>query len=125
MNVASWPDCRLSLRERTSFRGAKGDETRTRLRGLMLFIGLGLSGMCTARAATAADDDIQPATDRPQPKSPAESAACVQLPPGFRLVLVAAEPLVREPTAMAFDERGRLFVCEIHGYNLDGYLDIV
>jgi putative membrane-bound dehydrogenase-like protein len=69
--------------------------------------------------------DIQPATDRPLPKSPAESARCVRLPPGFRLDLVATEPLVREPSAMAFDERGRIFVCEIHGYNLDGYLDIV
>ena len=49
----------------------------------------------------------------------------MKLPPGFRFDLVAAEPLVREPSAMAFDERGRLYVCEIHGYNLDGYLDIV
>ncbi|HVC95724.1 MAG TPA: PVC-type heme-binding CxxCH protein [Pirellulales bacterium] len=49
----------------------------------------------------------------------------MKLPPGFRLDLVAAEPLIREPSAMCFDERGRLFVCEIHGYNLDGYLDIV
>src|SRR5262249_39044989 len=70
-------------------------------------------------------DEIQPAADRPQPKSPAESARCVTLQKGFRLDLVAAEPLVREPTAMCFDERGRLFICEIHGYNLDGYLDIV
>lgn len=75
--------------------------------------------------SAVADDEIRPATDRPQPKSPLESAKCVKLPPGFRLELVAAEPLLREPTAMCFDERGRLFVCEIHGYNLDGYLDIV
>ena len=74
---------------------------------------------------TALAGEIQPATDRPQPKSPEASARCVTLPPGFRLGLLAAEPLVREPTAMAFDERGRIFVCEIHGYNLDGYLDII
>src|SRR5207253_2329997 len=43
----------------------------------------------------------------------------------LRIDLVAGEPLVKQPSAMAFDERGRLFVCEIHGYNLDGYLDIV
>jgi len=70
-------------------------------------------------------EEIQPATDRPQPKSPEESARCVQLMPGFRWDLVASEPLVRDPTAITFDERGRLFVCELHGYNLDGYLDIV
>lgn len=70
-------------------------------------------------------EEIRPAADRPQPKTPEQSARCVQLPPGFRLDLVAAEPLVRDPAAITFDESGRLFVCEIHGYNLDGYLDIV
>jgi len=78
-----------------------------------------------ARIAHCAEGEIQPATDRPLPKSPAESAKCVKLLPGFELAIVAAEPLVREPTGICFDERGRLFVCEIHGYNLDGYLDIV
>lgn len=89
---------------------------------VILVLGISLVAICprTLRA-----EDIQPATDRPQPKSPAESARCVKLPPGFRLDIVAAEPLVREPSAMAFDEFGRLFVCEIHGYNHDGYLDII
>ncbi len=32
--------------------------------------------------------------------------------PGFRLELVASEPLVTSPIAMAFDENGRLFVVE-------------
>ena len=35
-----------------------------------------------------------------------------QIHPGFRLELVAAEPLVMDPIAMAFDESGRLFVIE-------------
>ncbi len=38
--------------------------------------------------------------------------------------MVAAEPHVADPVAMDFDARGRIFVCEIHGYNLEGYLDI-
>ena len=33
-----------------------------------------------------------------------------QVPPGFQVRLFASEPLVRQPGAMAFDERGRLFV---------------
>ena len=36
---------------------------------------------------------------------------------GFRMKLVAAEPLVRDPVAMAFDEYGRLFVVEMRGYS--------
>ncbi len=38
--------------------------------------------------------------------------AGVRVKPGFRLELVAAEPLVTAPVAMAFDENGRLFVVE-------------
>ena len=36
--------------------------------------------------------------------------------PVMRVELVAAEPLVMSPCAMAFDERGRLFVAENRGY---------
>ena len=39
--------------------------------------------------------------------------------------MVASEPLLADPVAMAFDARGRIFVCEIHGYNLEGYYDIL
>lgn len=35
-----------------------------------------------------------------------------RLAPGFRIELVAAEPLLTSPIALAFDERGRLFVIE-------------
>lgn len=36
--------------------------------------------------------------------------------PGFRLEIVAEEPLVSSPVAMAFDENGRLFVAEMRDY---------
>lgn len=39
-----------------------------------------------------------------------------ELEPGLRVELVAAEPLVDSPVAMAFDERGRLFVAENRDY---------
>ncbi|MBI4658719.1 MAG: c-type cytochrome [Verrucomicrobia bacterium] len=67
---------------------------------------------------------MQPATDAPRPLSPEESAERVQLPPGFRLELAASEPLIREPSGVCWDEHGRLFVCELHGYNLEGQFDI-
>lgn len=40
-----------------------------------------------------------------------------KLQPGFRIELVAAEPLLRDPIAMSFDEHGRLFVVEYPEYN--------
>lgn len=64
------------------------------------------------------------ATDRPQPHEPEESARLIRVPPGFRVEVVASEPLLADPVDMAFDHRGRIFVCEIHGYNLEGYYDI-
>ncbi len=50
------------------------------------------------------------------PLSPEQALASFQLAPGLRVDLVAAEPEVLDPVAMAFDERGRLFVAEDRGY---------
>ena len=55
------------------------------------------------------------ASDR-APLTPAEALASFELEPGYRIELAAAEPLVRSPVAMAFDERGRMYVAESRGY---------
>jgi len=39
--------------------------------------------------------------------------------PGYRVELVASEPLVRDPVAMTFDPNGRIWVCEMRGYMPD------
>ncbi len=38
---------------------------------------------------------------------------------GYRIELVAAEPLVRDPVALAFDGQGRLWVAEMRGFMRD------
>jgi putative membrane-bound dehydrogenase-like protein len=50
------------------------------------------------------------------PKTPAEEAASFQVQDGFRMELIAAEPLVTSPVAMAYDENGRAYVCEMRDY---------
>src|SRR6476646_6051168 len=50
------------------------------------------------------------------PYSTEEAMAKFQVPPGFRIELVAAEPEVASPVALAFDERGRMFVVEMPEY---------
>jgi putative membrane-bound dehydrogenase-like protein len=50
------------------------------------------------------------------PLSPRDEQATFRLPPGFRIDLVAAEPDVVDPVAMAFDADGRLLVLEMPGY---------
>src|SRR5438477_7715060 len=63
-------------------------------------------------------------TDAPKPLAPEQSAAAFKLPDGFRIEVVASEPLIASPSAVCWDERGRMFVSELHGYNLAGQLDI-
>ncbi len=48
--------------------------------------------------------------------SPEDAAKSFQVADGLKVELVAAEPLTASPCAMAFDERGRLFVAENRGY---------
>jgi putative membrane-bound dehydrogenase-like protein len=54
---------------------------------------------------------------RVPPKSPQEALAAFEVADGFRIELVAAEPLVVDPVAMAFDEHGRLYVVEMRDYS--------
>ncbi len=57
---------------------------------------------------------IPHAQDRPPGPAltPAEALAKMQVPAGFSVELVAAEPDLINPVAMTFDERGRIWVCE-------------
>lgn len=48
--------------------------------------------------------------------TPAEALASFQIQDSLKVELVASEPLTASPCAMAFDERGRLFVAENRGY---------
>lgn len=64
----------------------------------------------------AADAGDKPAAPAKGPRSPREEQATFRVPKGFRLELVAAEPDVIDPVAMAFDEQGRIFVAEMRGY---------
>jgi putative membrane-bound dehydrogenase-like protein len=47
---------------------------------------------------------------------PAAAARAMSPPPGFSVKLLASEPDVRQPIAMCFDDRGRLWVVECYTY---------
>ena len=51
------------------------------------------------------------------PTEPADALATFQVKAGFRMELVASEPLIRDPVAIDFDENGRMFVVEFPEYN--------
>jgi putative membrane-bound dehydrogenase-like protein len=63
-------------------------------------------------AAAGADDPLP----RFPPREPAEALRSFTLQGGFRLDLLAAEPLVMDPVAAAYDEDGRLYVVEMSDY---------
>ncbi|WP_232064705.1 DUF7133 domain-containing protein [Rhodocytophaga rosea] len=53
------------------------------------------------------------------PLSPEMSIQKIQLPPGYRIELVASEPMVQEPVALAWDGNGRMYVAEMNTYMKD------
>lgn len=59
---------------------------------------------------------VVPISSDASPKSPGESMATFTVPPGYRVELVAAEPLVQDPILMEFDYDGRLWVVEMPGF---------
>ncbi|HEY6227493.1 MAG TPA: c-type cytochrome [Verrucomicrobiae bacterium] len=67
------------------------------------------------QVAPLKDSEIPPATIL----SPDESLKSFKLQPGFKIELVADEPLIQAPVAMAFHPDGSLYVLEMRGYMPD------
>lgn len=65
-------------------------------------------------STNAADSSAQIKVN--SPVSPAESLKHLNVAPGLRIDLVAAEPQVVDPVAIAFDEDGRMWVVEMTDY---------
>ncbi|MDB6023620.1 MAG: Cytochrome c, partial [Pedosphaera sp.] len=67
---------------------------------------------------TAAEPEV---TAKDLPRAPfvavKDAVGTISVKPGFHVELVASEPKVMSPVAMAFDERGRLFVVEMIDYS--------
>lgn len=53
------------------------------------------------------------------PLSPEDELASFRIAPGFRIELIAAEPLVVDPVAIAWDEKGRLWAVEMRAFMPD------
>jgi glucose/arabinose dehydrogenase len=51
--------------------------------------------------------------------SPEDALKTFYMPPGYRIELVAAEPLIQEPVALDWDLQGRLWAVEMPGFMAD------
>ncbi len=76
-----------------------------------------VSSFVNAQETDSVDRDYSAELPRTKPLEPKDALASFQIHAGFRMELVAAEPLVFDPIAMAFDESGRMFVVEMRGYS--------
>ncbi len=70
--------------------------------------------------ADPASDTDSENLELPQPTEPSEAERTIAVQGSFRVELVAAEPLVRDPMAMEIDENGVAYVLEIPAYNEHG-----
>jgi putative membrane-bound dehydrogenase-like protein len=64
---------------------------------------------------TLPNDPVRRAASTPA-LDPLETQKKIQVPPGFEVRLFASEPMVVNPVAMTWDERGRLWVVELYEY---------
>src|SRR5688572_3119694 len=93
--------------------------------GCLVFLAIGVCIPLLAKHGSnpgPADPPIKFKVPTPVPLPAADALKTFKLPPGFRIEVVAAEPLVEDPIAMAFDADGRIWVVEMRGYmhDIDG-----
>ena len=62
---------------------------------------------------------LQPVGDTSPPLTPEEALKTFFMPPGYRVELVASEPLIQEPVALDWDTAGRLWAVEMPGFMAD------
>ena len=80
---------------------------------LLLFQGL----VTNAQLPDSLDRDYGAELPRIAPTEPDKALATFRVAPGFAIEQVAAEPLVADPVAIAFDEDARLYAVEMRGYS--------
>jgi mono/diheme cytochrome c family protein len=62
---------------------------------------------------------VQPMPPESPPLAPEAALQTFSMPPGYRIELVASEPLIQEPVALDWDLEGRLWAVEMPGFMAD------
>jgi mono/diheme cytochrome c family protein/glucose/arabinose dehydrogenase len=82
------------------------------------------TGLCLFAVCVSASAFQWPGTVRKTPEkapvlTPEQERATIVVPPGYRVELVASEPLVMDPILIDFDADGRMWVVEMPGFMPD------
>jgi mono/diheme cytochrome c family protein/glucose/arabinose dehydrogenase len=79
------------------------------------FVGVGYAG----QVQKPWPPGLQQVSEESPPLSPDEALKRFYLPPGYRVELVASEPLIQDPVMIDWDGEGRLWAVEMPGYMPD------
>ena len=90
-----------------------------RLRAILLFVVAAVAVGYAAQVGTSWPPGLQRVSEDSPPLSPAEALKRFAMPPGYRVELVASEPLVQDPVMIDWDGEGRMWVVEMPGYMPD------
>ena len=95
---------------------------RARVGAIALVLAAGvvtLSGGQQAGSGRQWPPAVEPISTRAPVLSPAEALRTFAMPAGYRLELVASEPLIQDPIVIDWDPAGRLWAIELPGYMRD------
>jgi mono/diheme cytochrome c family protein/glucose/arabinose dehydrogenase len=91
--------------------------TRARASALFLFAAvLTVSGQQSSPVNRPWPPEVQKVSPDSPALPPAEALKTFYMPPGYKIELVASEPLVQDPIVMDWDRQGRIWVVEMPGF---------
>ena len=94
------------------------NRTLARLAAVAVTLGAG-AGLLAEGQQRAWPPPIEPAKASAPVLPPAEALRTFAMPPGYRVELVASEPLIQDPILIDWDPAGRMWAVELPGYMRD------
>src|SRR6185503_5687355 len=97
-------------------------QTSTRIPAAVLWIAAAVAGASAFQSSIPNrpwPPAVQPMPPESNPLSPEQALQSFYMPLGYRVELVASEPLIQEPVALDWDVAGRLWAVEMPGFMAD------
>ena len=89
-----------------------------RIRVALFFVAAAVA-VGAAQAGKSWPPGLQQVPEESPPVSPEEALKTFYMPPGYRVELVASEPLIQDPVMIEWDGEGRIWAVEMPGYMPD------
>src|SRR5688572_16236872 len=90
-----------------------------RMRAVVFFVAAAMTVGYAAQVNKAWPPGLQQVPEESPPLAPEVALTKFYMPPGYRVELVASEPLIQDPVMIDWDGEGRLWAVEMPGYMPD------